>query len=91
MRAKSQHYQALKSGRGRGIRTPGPLLPKQVLYQAELCPGPWGRVCAPNASNRQANGAISVAVAARQAARARQTMAELKRNLASRIGTGLRA
>ena len=25
-------------GRGRGIRTPGPLLPKQVLYQAELCP-----------------------------------------------------
>jgi hypothetical protein len=28
----------LSSGRGRGIRTPGPLLPKQVLYQAELCP-----------------------------------------------------
>ena len=23
-------------GRGRGIRTPGPLLPKQVLYQTEL-------------------------------------------------------
>jgi hypothetical protein len=28
----------LNIGRGRGIRTPGPLLPKQVLYQAELCP-----------------------------------------------------
>jgi hypothetical protein len=28
----------LLDGRGRGIRTPGPLLPKQVLYQAELCP-----------------------------------------------------
>ena len=28
----------LSNGRGRGIRTPGPLLPKQVLYQAELCP-----------------------------------------------------
>ena len=28
-------------GRGRGIRTPGPLLPKQVLYQAELCPDPF--------------------------------------------------
>lgn len=27
-----------ENGRGRGIRTPGPLLPKQVLYQAELCP-----------------------------------------------------
>ncbi len=27
-----------KSGRGAGIRTPDPLLPKQVLYQAELRP-----------------------------------------------------
>ena len=26
------------SGRGRGIRTPDPLLPKQVRYQAALCP-----------------------------------------------------
>jgi len=25
-------------GRGSGIRTRDPLLPKQVLYQAELCP-----------------------------------------------------
>ena len=36
---RSQKMQ-LSSGRGRGIRTPGPLLPKQVLYQAELCPEP---------------------------------------------------
>jgi hypothetical protein len=28
----------LSSGRGSRIRTCGPLLPKQVLYQAELCP-----------------------------------------------------
>jgi hypothetical protein len=27
-----------KFGRGSRIRTCGPLLPKQVLYQAELCP-----------------------------------------------------
>src|SRR5215470_18308837 len=27
-------------GRGSRIRTCGPLLPKQVLYQAELCPEP---------------------------------------------------
>jgi hypothetical protein len=26
------------AGRGSGIRTRDPLLPKQVLYQAELCP-----------------------------------------------------
>jgi hypothetical protein len=26
------------AGRGSRIRTCGPLLPKQVLYQAELCP-----------------------------------------------------
>ena len=28
----------LSIGRGSGIRTRDPLLPKQVLYQAELCP-----------------------------------------------------
>ena len=28
------------NGRGSRIRTCGPLLPKQVLYQAELCPEP---------------------------------------------------
>ena len=28
----------LSVGRGSRIRTCGPLLPKQVLYQAELCP-----------------------------------------------------
>jgi hypothetical protein len=28
----------LSNGRGSRIRTCGPLLPKQVLYQAELCP-----------------------------------------------------
>ena len=27
-------------GRGSGIRTRDFLLPKQALYQAELCPGP---------------------------------------------------
>jgi hypothetical protein len=32
------------AGRGRGIRTPGPLLPKQVLYQAELCPDGIGHL-----------------------------------------------
>ena len=31
----------LSSGRGSRIRTCGPLLPKQVLYQAELCPDAW--------------------------------------------------
>jgi hypothetical protein len=30
----------LSVGRGSRIRTCGPLLPKQVLYQAELCPEP---------------------------------------------------
>ena len=30
----------ISSGRGSRIRTCGPLLPKQVLYQAELCPEP---------------------------------------------------
>jgi hypothetical protein len=30
----------LSNGRGSRIRTCGPLLPKQVLYQAELCPEP---------------------------------------------------
>src|SRR5262245_43644131 len=34
---RSQKMQ-LSSGRGSRIRTCGPLLPKQVLYQAELCP-----------------------------------------------------
>ena len=29
---------SLKNGRGRMIRTPDPLVPNQVLYQAELCP-----------------------------------------------------
>ena len=29
-------------GRGSGIRTRDPLLPKQVLYQAELCPDTRG-------------------------------------------------
>ena len=28
----------LSNGRGRMIRTPDPLVPNQVLYQAELCP-----------------------------------------------------
>ena len=28
----------VKNGRGRGIRTPDPLLPKQMRYQAALCP-----------------------------------------------------
>jgi hypothetical protein len=32
-----------ENGRGTGIRTPDPLLPKQVLYQAELCPDTSGR------------------------------------------------
>ena len=31
----------LSSCRGSRIRTCGPLLPKQVLYQAELCPDAW--------------------------------------------------
>ena len=31
-------------GRGSVIRTHGPLLPKQVLYQAELCPVPYDRL-----------------------------------------------
>ena len=30
--------KGLSLGRGSRIRTCGPLLPKQVLYQAELCP-----------------------------------------------------
>jgi hypothetical protein len=30
-------------GRGRGIRTPDPLLPKQVRYQTALCPAPTFR------------------------------------------------
>ena len=34
---RSQKMQ-LSIGRGSRIRTCGPLLPKQVLYQAELCP-----------------------------------------------------
>jgi hypothetical protein len=38
--APEQKYQRVfkKNGRGMGIRTPDPLLPKQMLYQAELCP-----------------------------------------------------
>ena len=31
------------NGRGKVIRTPDPLLPKQVLYQAELCPDDFER------------------------------------------------
>ena len=31
-------FQPFFDGRGSRIRTCGPLLPKQVLYQAELCP-----------------------------------------------------
>ena len=30
--------EAKKNGRGREIRTPDPLLPKQLRYQAALCP-----------------------------------------------------
>ncbi len=42
MRAR---MQKTPDGRGERIRTSGPLLPKQVLYQAELRPGA-GRVLA---------------------------------------------
>ena len=34
-------------GRGSGIRTRDPLLPKQVLYLAELCPDTTVRGCVP--------------------------------------------
>ena len=32
---------SLKNGRGGEIRTPDPLFPKQMRYQAALRPGPW--------------------------------------------------
>ena len=32
------HHQKQEIGRGREIRTPDPLLPKQMRYQAALCP-----------------------------------------------------
>ncbi len=31
-------------GRGGEIRTPDPLFPKQMRYQAALRPGPWGLI-----------------------------------------------
>ena len=34
-----------RHGRGRGIRTPDPLLPKQVRYQTALCPGVVSHAC----------------------------------------------
>ncbi len=36
-RSKSKAYSS-KIGRGRGIRTPDPLVPNQLRYQAALCP-----------------------------------------------------
>src|SRR5262249_50684203 len=36
----TRNYLCISIGRGSRIRTCGPLLPKQVLYQAELCPEP---------------------------------------------------
>lgn len=44
---------SLKSGRGRVIRTPDPLVPNQVLYQAELCPATTDRLCAGENGLRQ--------------------------------------
>ncbi len=35
---QNSHSRHLKSGRGRGIRTPDPLLPKQMRYQTAPCP-----------------------------------------------------
>jgi hypothetical protein len=46
---------AVCCGRGSVIRTRDPLLPKQVLYQAELCPGPKKQaISAASAGRRQA-------------------------------------
>lgn len=36
-----------RCGRGSGIRTRDPLLPKQVLYLAELCPDTTVKGCVP--------------------------------------------
>ena len=36
-RSKSKAYSS-KIGRGRGIRTPDPLVPNQLRYQTALCP-----------------------------------------------------
>ena len=38
LQALSNRYSFFQNGRGRGIRTPDPLLPKQMRYQTALCP-----------------------------------------------------
>ena len=40
LQAHSNPLDQFWIGRGRGIRTPDPLLPKQVRYQTALCPVP---------------------------------------------------